>query len=338
MKKVLVTGGAGYIGSHTIVELLRRGYQVAALDNFVNSRRFILSRIEKISAKDIAFYELDMADQAALAKVFKKEKDISAVIHFASLKAAGQSVAEPLRYYRNNLFSLLNLLAVMEKFQVNSLIFSSSACVYGRPERLPVAEDAPIAEPANPYGNIKKISEEIIRDLHAANRSFSAVLLRYFNPIGAHPSGLIGELPVGEPNNLVPFIAQTASGIRKQLKVFGSDYNTPDGTGVRDYLHIMDLADAHIAAMEYIFKNRQQVEAFNLGTGQGHSVLEIIKRFENVNGLKVNYKIVGRRPGDPAAVYADPGKANKYLKWQAQRSLDQALADAWNWEKKYRRF
>lgn len=331
-KRVLVTGGAGYIGSHTIIELLNTGYDVVAVDNFINSKSFIIKRIKKISNKEFSFFEVDICDKQKFRIVFEKEKNIDAVIHFAALKSVGESIKKPLDYYKNNLFGLINLLELMDEFQVRDLIFSSSACVYGTPTELPLKESSAITKQESVYGNTKKIAEEIIADWCRARPDNRSVLLRYFNPIGAHPSGLIGELPQGAPNNLTPYITQTAIGKREILNVFGDDYDTPDGTCIRDYLHVVDLAKAHIKAMEYKSK---RVSVFNLGTGKGTSVMEMIRMFEKVSGQKLNYKIVDRRAGDPPIVYADPSKANKELNWKCKLSIKQGLEDSWRWELGY---
>lgn len=332
--KILVTGGTGYIGSHTVVELQSKGYEVVIVDNLSNSHIDVLHQIEKISGKKPLFEQLDLIDREKTAEFFKKHSDISGIIHFAAFKAVGESVADPLMYYRNNLFSLVNILQNMKDQGIENLVFSSSCTVYGQPEKLPVAEDAPVQMAMSPYGNTKQISEEVIQDTSKVT-NINAVLLRYFNPIGGHESSLIGELPLGVPNNLVPFITQTAIGIRKQLSVFGSDYNTPDGTAVRDYIHVVDLAKAHVIAVDrMIYKNqKKKVEIFNLGTGNGFSVLEVIQSFEKVSGEKLNYQIVDRRPGDVEIVYADTKFANDELGWKAQKTLDEMMQTAWNWQK-----
>jgi UDP-glucose 4-epimerase len=334
MPKILITGGTGYIGSHTAVELQQAGFEVVIVDNLSNSKIEVLDGIEKITGKRPEFFEFDLCDQKKVDKFFKKNK-FDAVIHFAALKAVGESVSKPLMYYRNNLVSTLNVLDAMVKNQVNNFIFSSSATVYGEPDKLPIAEDAPLKAPANPYGATKQINERIIIDSAKANQSFQSIILRYFNPIGAHPSSLIGELPFGAPNNLAPFITQTGIGLRDKLKVFGADYNTPDGTGIRDYLHVVDLARAHVVAAKRLLdkKNKLQVEVFNLGTGTGTSVLEMIKYFEKVSGQKLNYEIVGRRPGDIDSCYCDPTLADQILGWRAELTIEDAMKDAWNWQK-----
>jgi len=331
--KILVTGGTGYIGSHTVVELQAKGYDVVIVDNLSNSHLNVLDNIEKISKIRPEFEQFDLADIEKTHDFFKRHTDIAGIIHFAAFKAVGQSVADPLMYYHNNIFSLVNILENMKEFGVGNLVFSSSCTVYGQPEKLPVAEDSPVQKAMSPYGNTKQISEDIIQDTAKAT-DVNAVMLRYFNPIGGHDSALIGELPLGVPNNLVPFITQTAIGIREQLSVFGSDYNTPDGTAVRDYIHVVDLAQAHVIAVDRMIneKQKKKVEIFNLGTGNGFSVLEVINSFEKVSGVKLNYKIVDRRPGDVEIVYADTKFANDELGWKAQKSLDQMMDSAWKWE------
>jgi UDP-glucose 4-epimerase len=331
--KILVTGGTGYIGSHTVVELQAKGHDVIVVDNLSNSHIDVLDNIEKISGIRPAFENFDLADTEKTKDFFRRNTDINGIIHFAAFKAVGESVEDPLKYYRNNLFSLVNILQNMKEQNIDNLVFSSSCTVYGQPEKLPVAEDAPIQKAMSPYGNTKQISEEIIQDT-AKVSNVHAVLLRYFNPIGAHDSALIGELPLGIPNNLVPFITQTAIGMRKQLSVFGSDYNTPDGTAIRDYIHVVDLAKAHVIAVDRMIQENQKkkVEIFNLGTGNGFSVLEVINSFEKVSGVKLNYKIVDRRPGDVEQVYADTKFANDELGWKAQKTLDEMMGSAWKWE------
>lgn len=335
--KILVTGGAGYIGSHTVVELLDSGYQVVIVDNLSTSRQEMLSGIETICGQKPIFYQVDICDAQALAAVFSEQQDIKAVIHFAAFKAVGESVARPLKYYHNNLTGMINLLRAMHRFSVRDLIFSSSCTVYGNIEKLPATENSPVQPANSPYGNTKQICEEMISDTANTARGLKAVSLRYFNPIGAHHSALIGELPIGTPNNLMPFITQTAIGRRKMLQVFGDDYDTPDGTCVRDYLHVVDLARAHVLALERLLNKRYQkaCEIFNLGSGHGYSVMEVIKSFEKVSGISLNYKIGGRRAGDVAAIYADPTLAEKELGWSVQRTLDQMTASAWAWEKAY---
>lgn len=332
--KILVTGGTGYIGSHTVVELQSKGYDVVVVDNLSNSHKNVLDQIEKITGKKPEFEKFDLVDAVKTADFFKRHSDISGIIHFAAYKAVGESVANPLMYYRNNLVSLVNILEGMKENGIHNLVFSSSCTVYGQPEKLPVAEDAPVQKAMSPYGNTKQISEEVIHDTSAVT-DIHAVLLRYFNPIGAHESALIGELPLGVPNNLVPFITQTAIGIRQQLSVFGEDYNTPDGTAIRDYIHVVDLAKAHVVAVDRMIEQNQKkkVEIFNLGTGNGFSVLEVVNSFEKVSGEKLNYKIVERRPGDVEQVFADTKFANDELGWKAEKSLDEMMLSAWNWEK-----
>ncbi len=338
MKQILVTGGTGYIGSHTTVELQNAGYEVVIVDNFSNSSIEVLDGIEKITGIRPAFEQFDLINQEKVEAFFEKYSRIEAIIHFAAFKAVGESVANPIKYYRNNLASLVNILEAMDKYNVPGLVFSSSCTVYGQPEMLPVTENAPIVKANSPYGNTKQISEEIIQDMLVASPKLKSIALRYFNPVGAHPSALIGELPLGVPQNLVPFITQTAAGLRKQLSVFGSDYNTPDGTAIRDYIHVVDLAKAHVIAVERLVesKNKQAFEVFNLGTGKGLSVLDVVKSFEKVSGEKLNYSIVDRRPGDVEMVYADTTFANEELGWKAESSLEDILSSAWKWEKKIR--
>ncbi|MCG8412468.1 MAG: UDP-glucose 4-epimerase GalE [Bacteroidales bacterium] len=335
---ILVTGGTGYIGSHTTVELLNSGFDVVIIDNLSNSDKEILDRIEKITGKRPYFEQFDICDEEKLEKFFNIYKKVDAVIHFAAFKAVGESVEKPLMYYQNNLVGLMNLLNRMIQFNVSNLVFSSSATVYGQPDKLPVNEQAPFKPADSPYGNTKQIAEEIIRDVVKSNPEFFAISLRYFNPIGAHPSALIGELPRGVPNNLVPFITQTAAGVRDELKVFGDDYNTPDGSAIRDYINVVDLAKAHVVSiLRMIEKNsKHNLEVFNLGTGKGSSVLEIVNTFENVTGQKLNYSIVNRREGDVESVYAEIRYANEELGWKAKEGLDKTLLSAWNWEKRIR--
>lgn len=338
-KQVLVTGGTGYIGSHTVVELQAVGYDVVIVDNLSNSQLDVLDRIEQISGIRPAFEQFDLVDQEKTEAFFQKFPNINAIIHFAAYKAVGQSVDNPLMYYRNNLVTLMNLLECMKKFDVHNLVFSSSCTVYGQPEKLPVTEDAPIQKATSPYGNTKQISEEILQETIFANPELKTIALRYFNPIGAHPTALIGELPLGVPNNLVPFITQTAIGVRQQLNVFGDDYNTPDGSAVRDYINVVDLAKAHVIAIARLMenKNKKNFEYFNLGTGRGASVLEVIESFERSTGQKLNYKVVGRRAGDVEQVYADTRFANEELGWKAEKTLDETLVSAWAWEKNLRK-
>ena len=332
--KILVTGGTGYIGSHTVVELQQKGYQVVVIDNLSNSNEAVLDNISKITGIRPDFECFDLIERERTLDFFSRNSDITGVIHFAAFKAVGESVAEPLKYYRNNLVSLMNILEGMQLNKVPVLVFSSSCTVYGQPEELPVSETSPIQKAFSPYGNTKQISEEIIGDFLETS-DVKCIALRYFNPIGAHESSLIGELPLGIPNNLVPFITQTAIGLRSQLKVFGNDYNTPDGTPIRDYIHVVDLAKAHVIAIERMTNgnNKKALEVFNLGTGNGQTVLEVIKSFEKVSGEKLNYVIVERRAGDVEKVWADTRFANAELGWKAAMSLDEMTLSAWNWEK-----
>ena len=333
--KILVTGGTGYIGSHTVVELQQKGYEVVIIDNLSNSTKEVIYSIEKITGILPEFHEIDMCDETLTKKFFSKNKDISGVIHFAAFKAVGESMAQPLKYYHNNLFSLINLLKCMNEQKNNNLVFSSSCTVYGQPDILPVKEDAPFKKAFSPYGHTKQICEEII-DRAARIYGLKAISLRYFNPIGAHESALIGELPIGIPNNLVPFITQTAIGKRDYLRVFGNDYNTTDGTCIRDYIHVVDIAKAHVIAIERMLDNssKSTYEIFNLGTGNGFTVLEVIQAFEKVSGMKLNYKFVDRRPGDIEKVWADTTYANKELGWKAEKGLEKMVLSAWEWEKK----
>lgn len=333
--KILVTGGTGYIGSHTAVELQQAGYEVIIVDNLSNSNAGVIDGIEKITGVRPEFVLLDCNDKEGLKKqVFEKYKGINGIIHFAASKAVGESVKKPLQYYRNNIVSLINLLELMPLYGVEGIVFSSSCTVYGQPDVLPVTEDAPIKPALSPYGNTKQINEEIIHDTIHSGAPFKSIILRYFNPIGAHPSAEIGELPLGVPQNLVPYITQTAAGIRDQLSVFGDDYNTPDGSCIRDYINVVDLAKAHVISVERLLsgKSLSNIETFNLGTGQGVSVLELIKTFEKVTGVPLNYKIVDRREGDIEKVWADPNYANKVLGWKAETSLEDTLASAWKWQ------
>jgi UDP-glucose 4-epimerase len=337
-RKILVTGGTGYIGSHTSVELINEGFDVVIIDNLYNSEAEVTDRIEMITGTKPSLEIIDICDKASLEKSFERNRDIAAIIHFAAYKAVSESVSKPLEYYFNNLVSLINLLDLMKKFNVPDIVFSSSCTVYGQPEKLPVTEDAPLQPATSPYGNTKQVGEEIIRDATAADKKLNAIALRYFNPIGAHPSGLIGELPRGVPENLVPFITQTAYGLRDELKVFGDDYDTPDGSCIRDYLHVVDLAKAHVVAVKRLLeeKNRKNFEVFNLGTGNGVSVLEAISSFERVSGIKLKYRITNRRPGDIEKIWADPTFANQELGWKTKSTLDEAMKTAWEWEKKIR--
>lgn len=334
MVKILVTGGIGYIGSHTVVELQKVGFEVVIVDNLSNSNIDVLNGIEKITGIRPAFENIDCVDYLSMDRMFEKYNDIEAIIHFAASKAVGESVEKPLLYYRNNLVSLINLLQLMPIHKINNFVFSSSCTVYGQPDILPVTESAPIKPALSPYGNTKQIGEEIIRDTIYANPCYQSIILRYFNPIGAHSSAEIGELPNGVPNNLLPFVTQTAIGLRKHLQVFGSDYNTPDGSCIRDYIHVVDLAKAHVIAVQRILnhKTKSRVETFNLGTGRGLSVLEIIEIFEEVTGVKVPYRLVGRREGDIEKVWADPSYANNELGWVANETVEETLRSAWAWE------
>ena len=334
-----MTGGTGFIGSHTTVELIEAGYQVVIVDNLSNSKIEVLDGIEKITGVRPAFEEVDLKDCQATENVFKKYPEISGIIHFAASKAVGESVEKPLLYYRNNVVSLVNLLELMPKYQVGGLIFSSSCTVYGqpKPENLPVTEDAPHQQAVSPYGNTKEINEQIIFDYIHSNAPIKSVILRYFNPIGAHPSALIGELPNGVPNNLIPFVTQTAMGIRKELTVFGNDYDTPDGTCIRDYIYVVDLAKAHVAAMARVLeKDSESLDYFNIGTGRGNSTKEIIETFEAATGVKLNWKYGPRREGDIEKIWGDCTKANKVLGWKADTPLGDVLASAWKWQKKLR--
>lgn len=326
---ILVTGGAGYIGSHTCVELLEAGYEICVADNLCNSKEESLKRVRKISGRPFPFYKTDLLDREALEEIFKKES-IEAVIHFAGLKAVGESVSAPLKYYRNNIAGTLTLCETMEKYDVKNLVFSSSATVYGNPHKVPITEDFPLSA-ANPYGRTKLMIEEILRDLYTADSSWNIAILRYFNPVGAHESGLIGEDPNGIPNNLVPYISQVAIGKLGALSVFGGDYPTADGTGVRDYIHVADLALGHLKALEKL-KKATGVVTYNLGTGQGYSVLQMVRAFSKASGKEIPYNITGRRPGDIAACYADPSKAKHELGWSAQKDLDEMCADTWRWQ------
>lgn len=335
---ILVTGGTGYIGSHTAVELIEKGYEVVIIDNLSNSTIDSLDGIEKITGVRPAFEQFDICDKKKLDSFFAKYSNLKAIIHFAAFKAVGESVEQPLMYYQNNLISLINLLENMGKNGVANLVFSSSCTIYGQPDELPVTEKAPTKPAESPYGNTKQMCEDIIRNTMIASPKLNSIALRYFNPIGAHPSAEIGELPQGIPNNLIPFVTQTAAGIRKELMVFGDDYDTPDGSAIRDYINVVDLAQAHVIAIDRLLskKNPTNFEFFNIGTGTGTSVLEVIKSFEKVTGVKLNYKIVDRREGDIVKVWADTSVANDILGWKAKRSLDETLLTSWNWEKKLR--
>lgn len=326
--KILVTGGTGYIGSHTCVELLNNGYEIVVIDNFSNSKKDVVEKIKEITKKDFIFYEGDVCDSTLLDKVFTENK-IDAVIHFAGYKAVGESVAKPLKYYHNNLESTISLLETMTKYDCKKIAFSSSATVYGKPEKLPIKEDFPLST-TNPYGTTKLMIEDILRDVYKSDNTWSIAILRYFNPIGAHESGLIGENPNDIPNNLMPYIVKVATKELEVLSVFGNDYDTHDGTGVRDYIHVVDLAKGHIKAIEKVMKD-QGLDSYNLGTGIGYSVLDLVNTFEKVNNVKVNYKIVERRPGDIDACYADPTYAYEQLGWKAEKGIDEMCRDAYNY-------
>src|SRR6056297_35595 len=338
--KILVTGGLGFIGSHTVVELQNEGFEVVVVDNLSNSSIDVLDGIEAITGKKPIFEEFDLRDKPKVQDFFQKHSDVAGVIHFAASKAVGESVEKPLLYYENNLGVLVYILQELKKKGRASFIFSSSCTVYGQADTMPITEAAPVKPAESPYGNTKQVGEEIIRDTCKVNPDLKAIALRYFNPIGAHPSGKIGELPIGVPQNLVPFITQTGIGLREQLSVFGDDYPTEDGTCIRDSIHVVDLAKAHVAALQRLLKgkNESNYEVFNLGTGKGSSVLEVIQSFERVSGEKLNYKIVDRRPGDVIQAYADTKKANEVLGWKAKYNLDDAMKSAWEWEKKIRNF
>ena len=333
-KKILVTGGTGFIGSHTTVELQNAGYEVIIVDNLSNSNIDVLDGIEKISGIRPIFAQIDCADKDDLEKIIIENPGISGIIHFAASKAVGESVEKPLLYYRNNILSLINLLELMPQHNIEGLVFSSSCTVYGQPDLLPVTENAPIKPAMSPYGNTKQINEEIIHDSIYAGTPFKCIILRYFNPIGAHPSTEIGELPIGIPQNLVPFLTQSAAGIRRELSVFGNDYDTPDGSCIRDYINVVDLAKAHVIAVDRLLGNKSddKLEIFNLGTGNGVSVLELINTFEKATGVKVPHKIVGRREGDIEKVWANPKHANEVLGWTAQETLEVTLKSAWKWQ------
>lgn len=334
MGKILVTGGLGFIGSHTVVELQNSGYEVVIIDDLSNSRIEVLNGIEGITGKAPEFVEMDLKDKKAVLDFFK-DRQIDGVIHFAASKAVGESVEKPLLYYENNIASLVYLLEALLANEVKSFIFSSSCTVYGQADELPITENAPVKKAESPYGNTKQIGEEILEDVSKSN-DINVIALRYFNPIGAHESALIGELPLGIPQNLIPFVTQTAAGIRKELSVFGDDYPTPDGTAIRDYIHVVDLANAHISALERLLhgRNKSKMELFNVGTGKGSSVLDVIKAFEKVTGLELNYRIVDRRAGDITAAYADTSIANSELGWKAELGLDEALSSAWKWQQR----
>lgn len=339
-EKILVAGGTGYIGSHTTVELQNAGYEVVIIDDLSNSNIEVLDGIERITGIRPAFVKLDLKDKEATRAALKEHDGIKGVILFAASKAVGESVQQPLKYYRNNITTLINILELMPEFDMKGIVFSSSCTVYGQPdpEFLPVTENAPIKPAMSPYGNTKQINEEIIQDTIHAGAPFKSIILRYFNPIGAHPSAEIGELPNGVPQNLIPYLTQTAMGIRKELSVFGDDYDTPDGSCIRDYINVVDLAKAHVIAMDRMLQNKseEKVEIFNLGTGNGVSVLELINTFEKKTGVKVPHKIVGRREGDIEKVWANPERANKVLGWKAEETLEDTLQSAWDWQVKLR--
>lgn len=336
--RILVTGGTGYIGSHTTVELINAGYSVVIIDNLSNSNRDVLDGIKAITGIMPDFVEADCTDLAALTALFEKYCDIKGIINFAASKAVGESMEKPILYYRNNLNTLMNILDLMPKYGVKGIVFSSSCTVYGEPDENPVTEQAPIKKATSPYGNTKQISEEIITDVINAGAPFKSVILRYFNPVGAHPSAEIGELPNGVPQNLIPYLTQTAIGIRKELSVFGNDYDTPDGSCIRDFINVVDLAKAHVIAVERMLEDKsdKNIEIFNLGTGVGLSVLELIAAFERATGVKVPHKIVGRRAGDIEKVWANPKYANEVLGWKAESSIDDTMRSAWAWQKKLR--
>lgn len=339
MDKILVTGGLGFIGSHTVVELIEEGFEVVIIDDLSNSSIKILEKITSITGTIPIFEEIDLKERDRVREFFETHSDIKGIIHFAASKAVGESVEKPLLYYENNINTLIYVLQEVQKLEQSNFIFSSSCTVYGQADELPITEHAPVKPAESPYGNTKQIGEEIIRDVCKVNADLNAIALRYFNPVGAHDSAKIGELPIGVPQNLVPFITQTAIGIREQLSVFGDDYPTPDGTCIRDYIHVVDLAKAHVVALQRLLRhnNTSNYEVFNLGTGKGSSVLEVIESFERVSGEKLSYKIVERRPGDITAAYADTRKANEVLGWKAKSSLDDAMRSAWKWEQEIRK-
>lgn len=334
MNKILVTGGAGYIGSHTVVELVHAGFKPVIIDDFSNAEKDVIARIEQITGQSVPYYTGNCTDYHFMDDVFKKEEPLAGVIHFAASKAVGESTQKPLLYYENNLLSLIQLLKIMHHYHVTDLVFSSSCTVYGQPHQLPVTENSPVKPASSPYGFTKQFCEQILADTVGSGAALKAIALRYFNPIGAHPSAKIGELPIGTPNNLVPFITQTAAGKRDKLTVFGNDYNTPDGTCIRDYIHVVDLAKAHVKALSYLGKNDELrlYEVFNIGVGQGSTVLQVIDAFEQATGVKLNYEIGSRRPGDVEQVYADAKKAFDKLGWQAALTINDAMKDAWRWE------
>ena len=336
--KILVTGGTGYIGSITSTVLIEQGYDVIIVDNLANSEKENIDRIEKITGVRPEFHEFDLLEQDKVEKLFSANKDLLGVIHFAAAKAVGESVEKPMYYYRNNVTPMLNILESMQKNGVSNFVFSSSCTVYGQPDTLPVTEEAPMKPAESPYGYTKQVNENILKDAVRSGMNIKGIALRYFNPIGAHKTGTLGELPIGVPNNLMPFITQTAIGLRNQLSVFGEDYNTPDGSCIRDYIHVVDLAKAHIVAFERILKgkNKANYEIFNIGTGNGCSVFEVIKSFEKVSGTTLNFKVVDRRPGDIEQIWADTNFANNELGWKAELSLDEMTSSAWQWEQNYR--
>ncbi len=333
-KKILITGGAGFIGSHTAVALINAGYQPVIVDNFSNSEPKVIEAIEKITDSPIKCYSLDCCNPENLQLLIKNEGHFDGIIHFAAFKAVGESVKEPIKYYKNNLSSLWEIISMMDQSNTTKIVFSSSCTVYGQPDTLPVTESSPIKEAESPYASTKQMGEQILID-RVKKGGIQGVLLRYFNPIGAHPSGLIGELPQGIPNNLMPFITQTAKGLRKELSIFGDDYDTPDGTCIRDYIHVMDLAEAHVKALQYMEENPNvHIDHFNVGTGNGYSVMECLQAFEAANDVKVPYSVAPKRAGDITKIWADTEKVEKQLNWKAKRSLSEAMRDAWNWEKK----
>ena len=329
--KVLVTGGAGFIGSHTVVALIENGFKPIIVDDFRNSEKFIIARLEKICKEKLVTYDIDCSDYELMEAIFLKEKP-QGVIHFAADKSVNESVKDPLKYYHNNIGSLITILKLISNYPVKSFVFSSSCTVYGEPDSIPVTETSAIKPAFSPYGYTKQVCEKLLNDFHHSNKGYSIVLLRYFNPIGAHPSGLIGELPIGTPNNLVPYITQTAAGIREKITVFGDTYDTPDGTCIRDYIHVCDLAESHVLALNYADKHLENLVTLNVGTGQGNSVLDVVKTFEKVNELSLNYEIGPKRAGDAPAVYADNSKIKNVLEWQPKFNLEDALAHAWQWQ------
>ncbi|MCA1745417.1 MAG: UDP-glucose 4-epimerase GalE [Bacteroidales bacterium] len=337
-KKILVTGGTGYIGSHTVVELQNAGFEVVIADNLSNSKIEVVGAIEKITGQRPAFEKTDLASAIETRDLFDKHPDIEAIIHFAAYKAVGESVQKPLEYYQNNLNSLINILDNMRRLQITSLVFSSSCTVYGQPDQLPVTEQTPRKPAESPYGNTKAISEDVMRDFCKVNPEINCIALRYFNPIGAHPTALIGELPLGVPQNLVPYITQTAAGLRKELSIFGDDYDTPDGTAIRDYINVVDLSEAHVVAINRLIKKNQKAnyEFFNVGTGQGVSVMQLVKTFMEVTGLNLPYTIAPRRTGDIEKIWADTTFSNKELGWEAKKTVEETLQSAWEWEKNVR--